>query len=488
MQSLVENKKIKSVEEFITVMPEKWKEKYTLVYSSRSIQGASYENPRVIIYSGNTMFTFNGGESQLGGNKIEAISFNESKNKYESMEITFNPGTNAIVEHNPKSCIQCHQTEIKPIWDSYRQWPGVYGGNDDFLFKELMQNQVDPKEKNGYLTYLKNKAKNSRYSKLPDIKAETNNAGDFTSFLGNKTFTQLANKIKETKELYPFRFAIQEIALCSEDENNKFDNNFPDSFQAQLATYPSLKKEIEDFAENSLKDKDQRAKKIDPKFNQGKPSDRIEFTNTASQIAFILKMAKIDLCDYSLALNEKLQNRSCVFNYTSYRLESLSWILDKWGRVDERGEEIPSKNNMTNNYNLYKDSIQKRCEWLQKKSRESLSEVNLNNLCFTNTLQENSKELELNKQVNIIAEKISSKKVFEKCLACHNPQIENTGVPYIAFSDDKDLAKQINDNPKLKEKILKRIHENADKEIKMPPNNDLNNEERLEIKNYLKSF
>jgi hypothetical protein len=64
---------------------------YTLVYESGSAQKASFENPRAIVFGPDAkfIFTFNGHASQVGGNTIETMTFNNKTKEFELREILF---------------------------------------------------------------------------------------------------------------------------------------------------------------------------------------------------------------------------------------------------------------------------------------------------------------------------------------------------------------------------------------------------------------
>jgi hypothetical protein len=148
------------IEEFLSLLPKEYFKNYTLVHTSKSIQGADYLRPRVILFSsdGTSYLTFNGDHTQTGGEALEMMSFKEESKKFVFREVLFKSGQPAMISQtNPNKCLSCHGQDPKPIWDSYKIWNGVYGRHDDLMetsdleteqFKEFKQKaQLHPRYK-----------------------------------------------------------------------------------------------------------------------------------------------------------------------------------------------------------------------------------------------------------------------------------------------------------------------------------------------------
>ncbi|HEY6925478.1 MAG TPA: hypothetical protein VI653_18515, partial [Steroidobacteraceae bacterium] len=122
------------MDQVLATLPPTFRYRYTLVFSSRSLQEASYEAPRVILFGrdASTIITFNGDDGQRGFNALEVMSFDEGSERFEFREIAFptsGDGTGAVTfsEPNPLRCQSCHGATARPVWDSWPLWPGVYG-------------------------------------------------------------------------------------------------------------------------------------------------------------------------------------------------------------------------------------------------------------------------------------------------------------------------------------------------------------------------
>jgi hypothetical protein len=143
VETFIQTKKITSVEAFLRALDQSQKSHYVLMYNSKSLQGSSFQRPRVIMFSptAEILFSFNGDVSQKNGNTIEMILFDRNKSSFRAHEIEFS-GKNAVVKKDPQICMACHGTDLRPNWNHYNFWEGAYGSNDAMLTKvELREMQ-----------------------------------------------------------------------------------------------------------------------------------------------------------------------------------------------------------------------------------------------------------------------------------------------------------------------------------------------------------
>ncbi len=162
IEQLMATQDIRSVEDLLSLLPQKFRTIYTLIYRSRSLQDASEKNPRVLLFSENGLvLSFNGDPLQKNYNKIEVLSPSDDGSQISMKEIDFSGGR-PIVHNNPVSCTKCHRVDSRPIWDSYAIWPGVFGSFDD-IFSEKTS---PPQEKLAFNNWLKAKESHPRYQKL----------------------------------------------------------------------------------------------------------------------------------------------------------------------------------------------------------------------------------------------------------------------------------------------------------------------------------
>src|SRR5436190_1460610 len=134
LQSLLSHQDIGSVEELIAALPAAQRNRYALVFESRSLQGASPENPRVILYGPDARFivTFSGSPAQRGFRVVETMEFDDDSKEFRLRELLFperaaGPDKVVVSEVNPQRCTRCHGAPPRPVWDTFPLWPGAYG-------------------------------------------------------------------------------------------------------------------------------------------------------------------------------------------------------------------------------------------------------------------------------------------------------------------------------------------------------------------------
>ncbi len=145
LKQLIEGKQISSIEDLLPHLPESLRSNFTLMAESESAQGATPDNPRVILFGNDarTVLAFNGDPSQAGHNKLEVIEFKDDTREFEFRSITF-PDSKShnknveFSEKNPKACLGCHGGEDpRPNWARYPKWKTAnsrpYGHFDDNL-------------------------------------------------------------------------------------------------------------------------------------------------------------------------------------------------------------------------------------------------------------------------------------------------------------------------------------------------------------------
>ncbi len=151
LEILLGNPKVTSVEKFLAELPVSYRNSFTLVYKSKSIQGASPPFPRAVVFGrdGKLILTFNGDRSQKGFNNIEILHWDEALKEWELREIQFsNTAKPRVSGPNPSHCLHCHSSaprpygHVKPVWNNYHRWTGVYGSVDDALYNVIDENAL----------------------------------------------------------------------------------------------------------------------------------------------------------------------------------------------------------------------------------------------------------------------------------------------------------------------------------------------------------
>lgn len=135
----IETEKITSIEELVAKLPAEYLSNYTLAYHSQSLQEASWENPRAILFGHDAklVLTFNGDLEHSQYDTVELMQFRDDTQSFDLYSLRFENGTAQILE-NPRVCISCHGDPGQPLWSSYEyndqgavHWPGFYGSIHD---------------------------------------------------------------------------------------------------------------------------------------------------------------------------------------------------------------------------------------------------------------------------------------------------------------------------------------------------------------------
>ncbi len=137
------------IDAFIGKLPAEYRQHFTLVHRSYSLQRGTPMSPRVIMFgpSAQVIMTFND-EKMAGGKSIEVIEWKAKEKRWNFLELTFNQENKIQVEENPNKCVMCHsgtpkaidisqashyKKALKPIFPQYPFWPGFYGSVNDIV-------------------------------------------------------------------------------------------------------------------------------------------------------------------------------------------------------------------------------------------------------------------------------------------------------------------------------------------------------------------
>jgi hypothetical protein len=169
LQWLLSHQDIGSVEELLAALPAAQRNRYALVFESRSLQGASAENPRVILFGPDARFivTFNGSPAQRGFRVVETMEFDDDSKEFRLRELLFpeaavGPDRVVVSELNPERCARCHGAPPRPVWDTFPLWPGAYG--------ERYRARLSARERAGLAAFLALQPTHPRYRELLEVK------------------------------------------------------------------------------------------------------------------------------------------------------------------------------------------------------------------------------------------------------------------------------------------------------------------------------
>jgi len=214
--AMIRDRQVTSIEGLLPLLPEDLRKDYVLMHTSESLQSATFESPRAILFGRDARLTcaFNG-----GGDTLECFQFRRAERRFDFHQIVFPTPSNhrREVAFSPTnrsadgrvSCTSCHGADPRPNWNDYPDWPGAYGEDDNA-----------PPER--YEAYRKEAGKHPRYRWLIPLantfatEARTNLK--FSDFVGRmnawRAARLLESKVSRTQAL-GFAVAALECPLTA---------------------------------------------------------------------------------------------------------------------------------------------------------------------------------------------------------------------------------------------------------------------------------
>lgn len=98
---------------------------YVLMTRSESQQFASLEHPRVLLFNAGVFFGLSDHPDQKS-RRVEILETDPKTYDIRLHEIVFNEAGVEFRE-NPASCVACHGSPAKPLWNPYDFWPNAFG-------------------------------------------------------------------------------------------------------------------------------------------------------------------------------------------------------------------------------------------------------------------------------------------------------------------------------------------------------------------------
>jgi hypothetical protein len=154
---------------------------FTINFDSESAQspGISQEYPGIIRMSqdGSLIVRYTCDRKAETYGNFEVISFNQSSNRFEFSSVEMGKPQKDRFHDNPELCSGCHDyggdgaADLRPNWNMYPDWKGMFGSHDDFFPKGLIEETADVGHAKGWLP--------------PDKQAEW---AEFDKFLASRVF------------------------------------------------------------------------------------------------------------------------------------------------------------------------------------------------------------------------------------------------------------------------------------------------------------
>ncbi len=381
VRQLVAEKNISSVDELLSNLPAYYRSRFTLVFDSRSLQAASYENPRVILYglNGTFILTFNGDAKHRdrGFDSIEMLEFDEATKQFFLQELRFPQAPDLssraeFSEVNPEKCTGCHGKVPRPVWDTHPFWPGVYG--------ELYQIRPPQPEEVGFESFLRHQSVHPRYrylvgvesfayryrfnpsskDKYDGVHVETPNA-ELTNLLSGLNAEGIAATVIRHEGFPTYKYALLASLSPSCADIDEF-------FPAEL--WPSVRKSHRAFSDRSDSVNQRQLESKKSRARQRLAADRfatessIDKVQSLKEFRFIVEFALgLDTGDWTLAPEKG------TYDFTAPRSAAdiiKRRMLDEVARSDPDVEELRVYESQTSN--------NKYCSYLLRQSRFALDQ------------------------------------------------------------------------------------------------------------------
>lgn len=447
-----------SVEEFISNLSPETRAQFVLMHTSKSLQEAQYQKPRVIMYTkfGQMLLSFNDA-SLKNGDKVEVILFDKQSKTFSAHEIDYSADRPKL-HRNPQKCIGCHGVDLRPNWNTYSFWDGAYAGYDSRLSRPAGMQTWDISEYEEIQKFVKTYKNHPRYKYLEHVEDHATPANGIApessdvrdSFrvksqnLEELTLkiTRLNNKrvrriLSESPEFEHFKYAFLSLMSCEKDH---FERSLPENFLPNVdRSFPYLVFRYDPFSIGKIRDRYYLAfldtLGIDP-----------QFLDTTFNLTY-----PIDLYQDPIVVSYST-SRFSTGNQPKYE------FAYEWTQGDP--DFIPYV------YTADKESqtIMVKCDELAIRAKTELQTISLQ-------IKESNRVL-------------TGKKIFEEtCLRCHTrPEIT-----LFNFSGE-DLGKLLETEPSLMDRFEERLNVNTPRNRRMPLGIEISPFERRAVKEYIESF
>ena len=486
IEQLIRTQQITSIEQLLPHLPVSYRSRYVLAFHSRSLQSASYLNPRVIFFGNNAKFmlTFNGSSDQVGFNALELAEFNDLTKTFSYQEILFptqlttTPDKDALQVHfsvkNPDKCLACHGTQVRPIWDSPPLWPGMYG--------EHYREQLSAKEVAGLSGFLAQQANHPRYQFLAQLdiwrnsdtfspshaaiysahETESPNA-QLTQLLSRLNVERIIHQVTDDVQFNAFSYALlASVSNGCSSLNDYFPRTWNPDFQQQYQRFSTADEQNLARELTRKKSRDSISKSVGGSI--AKDSSLVDFR-------FIAELGlRIDTSEWSMQLEKNAADFSAIDAIQS-KLEQR--LLSKISATDKELINVyyyhsyPGKN--------------KYCAYLEKRSVQNLAQQNMQLLPVWSDKPSGVNTVATVDDAATIPARVHD--LLSICAGCHT-----TGVaPFIPFNNAALLSEKLKQaysaRGTLQREIMYRLSVQA-AEHRMPPNMNLTQEDQTLLEHY----
>ncbi len=446
------------------------KSDFIILHHSQSLQSASPEFPRIILFGGGAAYAFSEYPNQ-NSYKVEMLYADSKTYEISLAEVEFKDGK-ATLQENPQACQSCHGMPAKPLWNPYDFWPNTIGSTIGRLSsdqeKEIYNRLYERKNSSPILSRLA----------LPNkIDFETEDVTAFTEYISVINMGRwITQNIKRNDDQFKKYFYLlgQILSSCNMDTNQ---NNLKISNLDYLNKYFDLdalnnEKNLFRKIENDvIQSREFFKKSLDSYFNEYFPTAQISVkidhsrlqseVNILAQIQWVLALANIDASNLTPSL---FYNNYLISTPSFFPIDFLTTFYELRPELFS-GQQIELMDLGTQ---------QKR--WIRFKCNQDSEKIKIPapqkraDLYWTSYLDYNKNQ-----------------PVVSRCARCHSaPDRDIETVPYIPFDKSMQMAELLKSTQGLYlQKIMTRITSPHDSDQLMPPQKPLTESEISAFKNYL---
>ena len=485
LRDMIQTNKVSSIEKLLPLLPDTYRSKYALLFNSRSLHGANFKEPRVLLYGEDAklIISFNGSSNQKGFEALETMEFDETSKEFHFREILFpeNSKTRSgptFSQTNPEKCLKCHGNPPRPIWDTHPLWPGAYG--------ERYHSPLSPSEKEGLASFLSQASTHPRYRQLAQIENFSNRETFYPSaqnryngtskqspneelsrLLSEMNFKKIINEIIKSSQFSSYRYAILGTLHKDCGELQEF---IPEAMRTIFL------KQYEDFSiqtqeRNQQQQSLKNGRAISLKYQK---ENKAEETESLNAFRFLVeKGLGISTEQWTTAMEVRTYDFTTP-SLTSALLENL--LLKRISGLDPTDSTI-KKLTQLNQMSL----SEPYCRFLKSQSKIELDTQN------KTAPQTQSKWANANTPAAISPTPPPPPAPLKSCMECHKGEVASA----IPFQDPQALAKLLNikkyPRGTLLEEITYRLSRNAGAD-KMPRDANLSDSEQKNLEAYFKAL
>lgn len=461
--SKIDSKHAATVDDVLKLLPEDFQKQYVLIRSSESLQKSlspvhsnDITEPRVLMYGGSGLVISFTDPSLPGGQRMEMLQATKDHH-WVTAEFEEKKG----VTRNPQSCVACHGTETRPLWDGYPCWPQAYAGNRD---------NSSPSEAAEINRFVDHMDQHPRYKILQNLKAtfteidpisgggkrlKSNPNNIFNNYLHHFDDGRTAELIKKIPHYAELKYVL--AATLGECFNDYGSPKPADFFS------PEVWKEIQPIYE-----------KLEKRFTSTVDN---EYDGSGFKCEFVPFKAD-DVLFKAVLLSQKVQVQSFFTSVDPLDPHYLTHGFDPRRRQKLANSIAQADPEFSK---LAITDIHSSCAALREKSVAATASL------FPKPVSDASSCKQGDSAFDPSLLSVRTAVVFSKCIGCHRDPSSNA--PDIPFDNYESFKKWIAADPSRAKDILYRT---SDKSIpgvdRMPYVGDLQNFERDAIAEYIHSI